>query len=77
MSLCRRIGFLSYATNGTTNFSLPLKGRERKKNEALAARIFGKNDRRQSAPLKATAGPLASRSGVKKVPTDPNSLLDL
>ncbi|KAK7908557.1 hypothetical protein PG985_015860 [Apiospora marii] len=43
------------------------EGRERKKNEALAAKIFGKNDRRQSAPLKATAGgSLASRSGVKK-----------
>ncbi|KAF5023248.1 hypothetical protein F66182_4700 [Fusarium sp. NRRL 66182] len=44
------------------------EGRERKKNEALADRIFSKN-RRQSAPskLKATPGPsLASRVGVKK-----------
>ncbi|KAH7001847.1 hypothetical protein EDB80DRAFT_719300 [Ilyonectria destructans] len=43
-------------------------GRERKKNEALADRIFSKN-RRQSAPskLKAAPGPsLASRVGVKK-----------
>ncbi|KAM5345526.1 hypothetical protein ACJ41O_011387 [Fusarium nematophilum] len=43
-------------------------GRERKKNEALADRIFSKN-RRQSAPskLRATPGPpLASRVGVKK-----------
>ncbi|KAI1800035.1 hypothetical protein F4811DRAFT_56806 [Daldinia bambusicola] len=39
-------------------------GRERKKNEALAARIFSKDKhRRQSAP---TAGSLASRVGVKK-----------
>ncbi|KAI1475966.1 hypothetical protein F4774DRAFT_394696 [Daldinia eschscholtzii] len=40
-------------------------GRERKKNEALAARIFKKKDsqRRASAP---TAGSLASRVGVKK-----------
>jgi hypothetical protein len=50
-----------------------LKGRERKKNEALADRIFSKNkNRRQSAPsklgLKSTSGPsLASRVGVKKV----------
>ncbi|KAK8048342.1 hypothetical protein PG994_010072 [Apiospora phragmitis] len=43
------------------------EGRERKKNEALAAKIFGKDGRRQSAPLKATAGgSLASRAGVKK-----------
>ncbi|CAM1502841.1 Fc.00g076170.m01.CDS01 [Cosmosporella sp. VM-42] len=44
------------------------EGRERKKNEALADRIFSKN-RRQSAPskLKAPTGPsLASRVGVKK-----------
>ncbi|KAM0436187.1 hypothetical protein ACHAPT_003079 [Fusarium lateritium] len=44
------------------------EGRERKRNEALADRIFSKN-RRQSAPskLKATPGPsLASRVGVKK-----------
>ncbi|KAF4962211.1 hypothetical protein FZEAL_10991, partial [Fusarium zealandicum] len=44
------------------------EGRERKKNEALADRIFSRN-RRQSAPskLKATPGPsLASRVGVKK-----------
>ncbi|KAK0623621.1 hypothetical protein B0T14DRAFT_427446 [Immersiella caudata] len=43
-------------------------GRDRKKNEALAARIFSK-DRRSSAPFKAPAspaGPLASRAGVKK-----------
>ncbi|KAI8962475.1 hypothetical protein F5Y11DRAFT_191301 [Daldinia sp. FL1419] len=40
-------------------------GRERKKNEALAARIFKKKDtsRRASAPA---AGSLASRVGVKK-----------
>lgn len=47
------------------------QGRERKKNEALADRIFSKN-RRQSAPskLKATPGSsLASRVGVKKVDT--------
>ncbi|GKT43712.1 putative RNA-binding proteinc [Colletotrichum spaethianum] len=45
-------------------------GRERKKNEALAQKIFSK-DRRQSAPtkLKPGAGPsLASRVGVKKLP---------
>ncbi|KAJ6786563.1 hypothetical protein PWT90_07321 [Aphanocladium album] len=45
-------------------------GRERKKNEALASKIFSK-DRRQSAPskLKAGAGPsLASRVGVRKIP---------
>ncbi|KAK6866203.1 RNA-binding protein [Apiospora arundinis] len=43
------------------------EGRERKKNEALAAKIFGKDGRRQSAPLKATTGgSLASRAGVKK-----------
>lgn len=45
-------------------------GRERKKNEALAQRIFSK-DRRQSAPVKGTkfggGGSLASRVGVKKV----------
>ncbi|KAJ3474101.1 hypothetical protein NLG97_g9992 [Lecanicillium saksenae] len=44
-------------------------GRERKKNEALASKIFSK-DRRQSAPskLKAGSGPsLASRVGVRKV----------
>ncbi|EFX03203.1 pentatricopeptide repeat protein [Grosmannia clavigera kw1407] len=44
--------------------------RNRKKNEALAARIFNK-DRRSSAPIKATgsgagAGLLTSRAGVKK-----------
>ncbi|KAI9904531.1 hypothetical protein N3K66_001060 [Trichothecium roseum] len=44
--------------------------RERKKNEALASRIFSK-DRRKSAPSKlksslATGGSLASRVGVKK-----------
>ncbi|KAM3514887.1 hypothetical protein MY11210_001492 [Beauveria gryllotalpidicola] len=45
-------------------------GRERKKNEALASKIFSKG-RRQSAPskLKAAAGPsLASRVGVRKIP---------
>ncbi|KAJ4153254.1 hypothetical protein LMH87_009750 [Akanthomyces muscarius] len=45
-------------------------GRERKKNEALASRIFSKG-RRQSAPskLKAATGPsLASRVGVRKIP---------
>ncbi|KAH8895103.1 hypothetical protein GQ53DRAFT_820739 [Thozetella sp. PMI_491] len=43
-----------------------LEGRDRKKNEALAARIFNK-DRRSSAPIKPTAGgTLASRAGVKK-----------
>ncbi|KAH6890348.1 hypothetical protein B0T10DRAFT_485617 [Thelonectria olida] len=44
------------------------EGRERKKNEALAGRIFSKN-RRQSAPSKFKAAPgpsLASRVGVKK-----------
>ncbi|WYZ40269.1 hypothetical protein EsH8_IV_000610 [Colletotrichum jinshuiense] len=44
------------------------EGRERKKNEALAQKIFSK-DRRQSAPIKVKpgAGPsLASRVGVKK-----------
>ncbi|KAF5669121.1 hypothetical protein FCIRC_9368 [Fusarium circinatum] len=45
------------------------EGRERKKNEALADRIFSKN-RRQSAPSKLKSAPgqsLASRVGVKKV----------
>ncbi|KAF5703282.1 hypothetical protein FMUND_13079 [Fusarium mundagurra] len=44
------------------------EGRERKKNEALADRIFSKN-RRQSAPSKLKSTPsqsLASRVGVKK-----------
>jgi hypothetical protein len=45
-------------------------GRDRKKNEALAARIFGK-DHRSSAPSSPKpvpgAGSLASRAGVKKV----------
>lgn len=43
-------------------------GRERKRNEELAARIFTKDsNRRNSAPLKAGAGgSLASRVGVKK-----------
>ncbi|KAJ8120373.1 hypothetical protein ONZ43_g2904 [Nemania bipapillata] len=43
-------------------------GRERKRNEELAARIFSKdNQRRASAPLKPGAGgSLASRVGVKK-----------
>ncbi|KAL2878617.1 hypothetical protein SGCOL_006087 [Colletotrichum sp. CLE4] len=46
------------------------QGRERKKNEALAQKIFSK-DRRQSAPskLKPGAGPsLASRVGITKKP---------
>ncbi|KAK6077815.1 hypothetical protein SCUP515_04653 [Seiridium cupressi] len=45
------------------------EGRERKKNEALAARIFGtKDNRRASAPGKGpmAGGSLASRVGVKK-----------
>ncbi|ORY69924.1 uncharacterized protein BCR38DRAFT_454853 [Pseudomassariella vexata] len=42
-------------------------GRERKKNEELAARIFSRDKRRQSAPIKAGNGPsLASRVGVNK-----------
>ncbi|KAB5570761.1 hypothetical protein GE09DRAFT_1104632 [Coniochaeta sp. 2T2.1] len=45
------------------------EARDRKKNEALAARIFGK-DRRSSAPLQkpkpALGGSLAARVGVKK-----------
>ncbi|RYP29280.1 hypothetical protein DL767_006808 [Monosporascus sp. MG133] len=43
-------------------------GRERKKNEELAARIFNRDSqRRSSAPIKATAGgSLASRVGVNK-----------
>ncbi|KAI9167355.1 RNA-binding protein [Paramyrothecium foliicola] len=44
--------------------------RERKKNEALASKIFKSQDRRQSAPSKlksAPGGSLASRVGVKKV----------
>lgn len=46
--------------------------RDRKKNEALAARIFNK-DRRSSAPMKqpqaqtSSGGSLASRAGIKKV----------
>lgn len=46
-------------------------GRERKRNEELAARIFSKDShRRASAPLKPGAGgSLASRVGVKKVST--------
>ncbi|KLP12537.1 uncharacterized protein LW94_10732 [Fusarium fujikuroi] len=47
------------------------EGRERKKNEALADRIFSKN-RRRSAPSKLKSAPgqsLASRVGVKKVAT--------
>ncbi len=45
--------------------------RSRKKNEALAAKIFGK-DRRASVPIKAGApapagGKIAARAGVKKV----------
>lgn len=45
------------------------EGRERKRNEELAARIFSKDSqRRASAPLKPGAGgSLASRVGVKKV----------
>ncbi|KAI0024659.1 hypothetical protein F4780DRAFT_546907 [Xylariomycetidae sp. FL0641] len=44
------------------------EGRQRKKNEALAAQIFGRTDnRRSSAPIKPNAGgSLASRVGVKK-----------
>ncbi|KAH6654335.1 hypothetical protein BKA67DRAFT_658639 [Truncatella angustata] len=44
------------------------EGRERKKNEALAAKIFGtKDNRRSSTPGRAAAGgSLASRVGVKK-----------
>ncbi|EAQ88952.1 hypothetical protein CHGG_05571 [Chaetomium globosum CBS 148.51] len=43
------------------------EARDRKKNEALAARIFGK-DRRSSTPASKSslAGSLASRAGVKK-----------
>ncbi|KAI0128790.1 hypothetical protein BJ170DRAFT_579799 [Xylariales sp. AK1849] len=42
-------------------------GRERKKNEALAAKIFSKDNHRSSTPNKVGAGPsLASRVGVKK-----------
>jgi hypothetical protein len=42
--------------------------RDRKKNEALAAKIFGK-DRRSSTPASkpSLTGSLASRAGVKKV----------
>ena len=43
--------------------------RDRKKNEVLAAKIFGK-DRRSSTPASKPAtgaGSLASRAGVKKV----------
>jgi hypothetical protein len=45
------------------------QGRERKRNEELAARIFSKDgQRRASAPLKpGSGGSLASRVGVKKV----------
>ncbi|TPX08980.1 uncharacterized protein E0L32_009559 [Thyridium curvatum] len=49
--------------------------RAKKKNEALAARIFGK-DRRTSAPPKTTTaagGSLASRSGVKKRLSTPHA----
>ncbi|KAK3190730.1 hypothetical protein K4F52_003046 [Lecanicillium sp. MT-2017a] len=45
-------------------------GRERKKNEALASKIFSKN-RRQSAPSKLKPGAgasLASRVGIRKIP---------
>jgi hypothetical protein len=44
-------------------------GRERKRNQDLAARIFSKDgQRRASAPLKpGTGGSLASRVGVNKV----------
>lgn len=57
------------AQPNTFSPNIALPGRERKKNEALADRIFSKN-RRQSAPskLKAPTGPsLASRVGIKKV----------
>ena len=45
------------------------QGRERKRNEELAARIFSNDgQRRASAPLKpGSGGSLASRVGVKKV----------
>ena len=57
----------------------PLPDRDRKKNEALAARIFSK-DRRSSAPShlqpssQSTGGSLASRAGVQKntKPNKPN-----
>ncbi|KAH9884435.1 hypothetical protein F4778DRAFT_763054 [Xylariomycetidae sp. FL2044] len=45
------------------------EGRERKRNQDLAARIFSKgnaNKRRASAPLGQTGGSLASRVGVQK-----------
>ena len=54
----------------TRKARLTAPGRERKKNEALAAQIFGKgkDGRRKSVPLKSTAaGSLASRVGVQKV----------
>lgn len=62
------------ALNHCTSQPLPTTDRERKKNEALAAKVFGKG-RRNSAPgaaasgnKKAGPGPsLASRVGVQKV----------
>ncbi|KAK3374897.1 hypothetical protein B0H63DRAFT_526193 [Podospora didyma] len=61
------------ATNGNQAAAPDLgkiieEGRNRKKNEALAVKIFGR-DRRTSLPAKGTGGglgPLASRAGVKK-----------
>jgi hypothetical protein len=45
-----------------------LKARDRKKNESLAAKIFGKDRRTSAPPTKpALGGSLASRVGVKKV----------
>ncbi|KAI1168543.1 hypothetical protein F5B18DRAFT_595533 [Nemania serpens] len=54
-------------------------GRERKRNEELAARIFSKDShRRASAPLKpGTGGSLASRVGVRKVQTATRDLRHL
>ncbi|KAH8673820.1 hypothetical protein BX600DRAFT_509050 [Xylariales sp. PMI_506] len=55
--------------NAATDFDKIISaGRERKRNEALAARIFSKDNRRASAPpTRPGTGPsLASRVGVKK-----------
>lgn len=47
-------------------------GRERKRNETLAAKIFSKDHRRSSLPPKAgSGGSLASRVGVQKVRQTP------
>ncbi|KAK4250577.1 hypothetical protein C7999DRAFT_38417 [Corynascus novoguineensis] len=50
------------------------EARDRKKNEALAARIFGK-DRRSSTPTSraSPAGSLASRAGVRKQRAEPTT----